>query len=52
MFDGSFVSSFLKVFDFQGQKFADTAKHPRVELGVRNDTYDVYFSVVEPLFKR
>ncbi|MDG2370663.1 MAG: hypothetical protein P8M12_08460 [Flavobacteriales bacterium] len=52
MFDGSFVSSFLKIFDFQGQKFADTAKHPRIELGVRNDTFEVYFSVIEPLFKR
>ncbi len=52
MFDGDFVSNFLKIFDFQGQKFADTAKHPRVELGVRNTTYEVYFSVVEPLFKR
>ena len=52
MFDGDFVSNFLKIFDFQGQNFADTAKHPRVELGVRNTTYEVYFSVVEPLFKR
>lgn len=50
-FDGNFSNNFIKIFDFQGQKFADTAKQPSIELGIQKKSYNVYFSVVEPLFK-
>ena len=52
MFEGNFVTSFVKIFDFQADKFADTAKHPGIELGTKKDSFEVYFSITEPLFKR
>jgi hypothetical protein len=52
MFEGNFVTSFMKIFDFQAEKFADTAKHPSIELGIKKDSFEVYFSIIEPLFKR
>ena len=52
MFDGNYQTNFIKVFDFQGQKFADTAKHPKIQLGVKKESFEVYFIVTEPLFRR
>lgn len=52
MFDGNFQTNFIKVFDFQGEKFADTAKHPKIQIGIKKMSFDVYFKVTEPLFKR
>ena len=52
MFDGNFITNFIKVFDFQGQKFADTAKHPKIQLGIKKESYEVKFIVTEPLFRR
>ena len=51
MFEGNFITSFMKIFDFQAEKFADTAKHPNIELGVKKESFEVYFSITEPLFK-
>ena len=51
MFEGNFITSFIKMFDFQAEKFADTAKRSSIELGVKKETFEVYFSITEPLFK-
>ena len=51
MFEGNFITSFIKMFDFQAEKFADTAKHSSIELGVKKESFEVYFSITEPLFK-
>ena len=52
MFSGEFLTGFKITYDFQGQKFADTAKHPLIELGIDKANFDVILMITEPLFKR
>jgi len=52
MYSGEFLTGFKITYDFQGQKFADTAKHPLVEIGIDKANFDVVLMITEPLFKR
>ena len=52
MFSGEFLTGFKITFDFEGQKFADTAKRPVIEIGIDKVNFDVVLMIVEPLFKR
>ena len=52
MFSGEFLTGFKITYDFKGQKFADTAKHPLIEIGIDKVNFDVVLMVTEPLFKR
>ncbi|GEM_PF-6248906 len=52
MFSGEFLTGFKITYDFEGQKFADTAKHPLIEIGIDKVNFDVVLMITEPLFKR
>ena len=52
MFNGEFLTGFVITFDFQGIKFAETAKHPTIEIGINKNNYNVSLMVIEPLFRR
>ena len=52
MFSGEFLTGFKITFDFEGQKFADTAKRPVIEIGIDKVNFDVVLMIIEPLFKR
>lgn len=52
MFSGEFLTGFKITYDFEGQKFADTAKHPLIEIGIDKVNFDVILMITEPLFKR
>ncbi len=52
MFNGSYVSNSTTKYEFEGLKFAETAKRPSISIGVKKDDFQVDFTITEPLFKR
>ena len=51
-YDATYVTSQQKVFEFVGEKFADSAKKPTVFIGLLKDSSSILLIVTEPLFKR
>lgn len=48
--DAEFVGSLKKNYQFEGEKFAETAKRPTVSVGVLKDTPGVKLVITEPVF--
>lgn len=48
--DTDFVSSMKKVYQFEGEKFSETAKKPTVTIGVLKATPGVKVVITEPVF--
>lgn len=50
MMDATFAGSNKFVYQFEGEKFSETAKRPTVTIGVKKDRSGVYLQVTEPVF--
>jgi hypothetical protein len=48
--DASYTGSIKKTYQFEGEKFAETAKKPTVEIGTLKDTPGVMVVITEPVF--
>ncbi len=48
--DGTYVNNNKFIYQYEGEKFAETAKRPTVILGVQKDTHGVYVEIIEPVF--
>jgi hypothetical protein len=39
------------VFEFQGEKFAETAKRSTISIGILKENYNVFVYITEPVFR-
>jgi len=51
LYDMKCLERKMTVFEFQGEKFAETAKQSTISIGILKDSYNVFVYITEPVFR-
>jgi hypothetical protein len=51
LYDMNCLDRKMTVFEFQGEKFAETAKRSTISIGILKDNYNVFVYITEPVFR-